>query len=62
MMCVPTEGDLALCTQRGVAAARRAGEILPESLAAWAQREILAAWPHIEPSAAQAAVARYLKR
>lgn len=57
MMCVPTEVDLTLCAQRGVAAARRAGETLPENLAAWAQREIRAAWPHIEPSAAQAAVA-----
>ncbi len=60
MMCEPSEADLALCVQRGIAAARQAGEDQPDRLKAWAQREILAAWPHIEPTAAQAAVARHL--
>ena len=60
MMCEPTEADLALCTQRGIAAARQAGEFQPDSLRAWARREILAAWPHIEPETARAAIARYL--
>ncbi|NQV60102.1 MAG: hypothetical protein HQ502_10560 [Alphaproteobacteria bacterium] len=62
MMCVPSEADLAQCVLRGVAAARQAGERLPENLAAWAQQEILAAWPHIEAGEASAAVARYLDR
>ncbi len=61
MMCEPSEADLALCAQRGVAAARQAGELEPDSLRAWAHREILAAWPHLEPSQAQAAVARFLE-
>ncbi|MDA1100894.1 MAG: hypothetical protein O2967_18125 [Proteobacteria bacterium] len=62
MMCVPTEADLTHCTLRGIAAARNAGETLPDRLAAWAQREILAAWPHIEPGDARAAVVRCLDR
>ncbi len=60
MMCEPSEADLALCVQRGIAGARQAGESAPATLRAWARREILAAWPHIEPSDAQAAMERYL--
>jgi hypothetical protein len=60
MMCEPGEADLVLCVQRGIAAGRQAGESAPQALRAWARREFLAAWPHIEPSDAQAAVERHL--
>ena len=60
MMCEPSEADLALCAQRGITAARQAGERTPESLQAWARREILPAWPNIDPGDAEADVARYL--
>ncbi|MDP6688274.1 MAG: hypothetical protein QF384_02145 [Alphaproteobacteria bacterium] len=60
MMCEPSEADLAHCVQRGIAAARQAGENQPDHLKAWAQREILAAWPHIGSRAVQAAIARHL--
>ncbi|MEE1554470.1 MAG: hypothetical protein V1262_00950 [Alphaproteobacteria bacterium] len=60
MMCEPSEADLALCVERGIAAARQAGESTPEVIWTWARREVLAAWPHIEASGADAAISRYL--
>ena len=60
MMCEPSAADLAICVQRGIAAARQAGETRPEILRAWALREVLAAWPHMAPEDARAAVARNL--
>jgi len=61
MMCEPSNADLVLCIQRGVTAGRQAGEILSDRLQAWAQREIMAAWPHIEADAAWASVHRHLE-
>ncbi|MBT3534861.1 MAG: hypothetical protein HN478_13340 [Rhodospirillaceae bacterium] len=61
MMCEPSEADLVFCAQRGIAAAREAGETKADGLRSWALREVRAAWPHVEPEAMQAAVSRYLK-
>ena len=51
MMCEPSNADLVLCIHHGVTAGQQADEILSDRLQAWAQREIMAAWPHIEADA-----------
>ncbi|MDP6563257.1 MAG: hypothetical protein QF578_00370 [Alphaproteobacteria bacterium] len=56
MLCKPSADDLRHCARRGVDAALGAGKSTTAELRAAALAEVLAAWPHIEPRQAEAAV------